>query len=84
VSSGFNDKLYWRRVAPNSIYHCFKKVEGGGFISLCRKHWIERSGGQAIDRPRSEFRCGLCDGKEMERRGWEESGPERLNLHPRS
>ena len=81
MSSGLRDKLYWRQV-HNGTWHCFKKLEGGGFISLCRKHQVERSGGQAVDRPRPEFRCGFCDGREMERRGWEESGSERPD--PRS
>lgn len=70
--SGWQDKLYWRRAGK---YHCFKKVSNPhGYQSLCGQEEIKKSGGQGIRRPPSVLRCGLCDGKEMDRRGWVESG----------
>lgn len=77
--SGFTDKLYWRKVAGD--YHCFKRKAGspGGkaahCISLCGRREITRSGGQGCRRPPAIMRCARCDGLEMARRGWEESGP---------
>ena len=38
---------------------------------------LSNSGGQSIDRPAAVKRCAKCDGLEMKRRGWDESGPER-------
>lgn len=73
---GFADKLYWRRMG-RAQWHCFKKVEGGWFQSLCGKEHIPVSLGQKILRPIAELRCALCDIAEMKRRGWEASGPER-------
>ena len=74
--SGLRDKLYWREASDGS-WHCFKKNQYNTFTSLCGRFDRERSGGQAIDRPSVWQRCGMCDGKEIDRRGWEESGPER-------
>jgi len=71
--SGLIDKLYWR--AAGGRYCCFKKNQGGGFSSLCERFTRERSHGQAVDRPEVNLRCGICDGREAERRGWDESGP---------
>jgi hypothetical protein len=31
--------------------------------------------GRQISHPEAALRCGVCDGLEMERRGWEGSGP---------
>lgn len=45
------------------------------YMSLCNAWYMERSGGQAIRRPIPLMRCGACDGAEMKRRGWDESGP---------
>lgn len=73
--AGLRDKLYWREV--HGRWHCFKKAGHPLYVSLCGRHERTRSGGQAISRPRPELRCGLCDGREMDRRGWTESGPER-------
>ncbi len=73
---GLQDKLYWREVRGGQ-WHCFKKNGEGTFTSLCGRHDLSRSGGQAIDRPHPWQRCGLCDGREMQRRGWNESGPTR-------
>ena len=73
---GLVDKLYWRYHV--SLYHCFKKVRGGGFEALCaRAPKIAKGqlGGQDCRRPEPRLRCGICDGREMERRDWEESGP---------
>ena len=76
---GFVDKLYWRRVGPvGHAYHCFSKVAGRKkipFVSLCGRFDLIRSGGQACSRPAPWNRCGICDGLEMKRRGWDESGP---------
>lgn len=89
MPSGLSDKLYWRQVGVLSDargrYHCFKRAASGPnhrarCVSLCGRHAIERSGGQACRRPEVILRCGECDGREMERRGWEESGP---TLEPR-
>ncbi len=82
--SGFQDKLYWRQPGPGRVWHCFKKVVGGGYLSLCDRFELTRSGGQAVDRPDPWLRCSTCDVAEMKRRGWEESGPTRLANHPRS
>lgn len=77
--AGLRDKLYWRNVGGD--FHCFKRVEGGRggtaarCISLCRREEISRSGGQASRRPEAILRCAICDGEEMKRRGWDESGP---------
>lgn len=70
---GLSDKLYWRLAGGKS--HCFKKAKGGGFVSLCGNWERWRSGGQACRRPLPWKRCGACDGLEMARRGWAESGP---------
>lgn len=75
---GFRDKLYWRCLEKTGWgrWHCFKKVEGGGFQSLCGFHHLPNSLGQKIERPIPELRCARCDIAEMKRRGWQESGPE--------
>lgn len=78
--SGLRDKLYWRSAVSRRDevtvrFHCFKKHEQGGYISLCGYEWRRNSGGQGCRRPRAELRCGICDGAEMKRRGWSESGP---------
>jgi hypothetical protein len=75
VSSGFTDKLYWRKpktLNNSAVYHCFKRVEGGGYRSLCGWWQRTRSGGQAIERPKPTLRCGRCDILEAERRGWKD------------
>lgn len=80
MPKGLTDKLYWRAIdgaSALSSMHCFKKQNGGGYVSLCgrfRKGVL--GGGQHCNRPRAEMRCGACDGAEMKRRGWSESGPE--------
>jgi hypothetical protein len=70
---GLTDKLYWRE--QQGTWHCFKKHQCGGFVSLCDGLTRSLSGGQAARRPEPVLRCGRCDGEEMKRRGWEESGP---------
>lgn len=72
VGRGLTDKLYWRFTGR---WHCFTRVEGGGYISLCGNHSLKRSGGQSSRRPEPILRCGRCDNLEMDRRGWAESGP---------
>lgn len=77
MSSGFADKLYWRAGASGR-WHCFKRrAHDKGYISLCGRETREYAGGQAITRPVVWLRCGQCDGMEMDRRGWDESGPAR-------
>jgi hypothetical protein len=71
---GLTDKLYWR--IARGEWHCFKKLaQVRGFVSLCRRREIALVLGQKISRPEAPLRCGVCDGLEMERRGWEGSGP---------
>jgi len=72
---GLKDKLYWREGAPGSgHYHCFTRSKKGVYVSLCGRFELKRSGGQGCGRPAVLKRCGLCDGREADRRGWEESG----------
>lgn len=80
--SGLRDKLYWRQVSSSNLlagglWHCFKKTEEDGFVSLCGRYSRDLSGGQSIDRPEPHQRCSRCDVEEMNRRGWDESGPTR-------
>lgn len=75
---GWRDKLYWRpRVSMGRVmnfpWHCYKK-SGKWWEALCGQAVIYRTGGQDCRRPDPLMRCGRCDGLEMERRGWEESG----------
>jgi hypothetical protein len=76
--AGLRDPIYWR---PFGRFHAFVRVKGEPgvkYASLCGRVAYgprERIGGQATRRPSPELRCGLCDGLEMERRGWAESGP---------
>jgi hypothetical protein len=73
TSIGFTDKLYWRR--SKRQWHCFKKLlNEKGFISLCHQAEILVVSGQNISRPAVWERCGICDGLEMARRGWDNSG----------
>ena len=44
------------------------------YVSLCGAWNSERSEGQAIRRPAVGMRCGVCDGAEMKRRGWDKPG----------
>lgn len=69
------DKLYWRPLV--SVWHCYRKLKGGGFISLCYRHTIYRTIGQDIRRPITTLRCAQCDNAEKRKRGWEESGEPR-------
>lgn len=69
-----SDKLYWRRVGL-CTWHCYASARPLGFVSLCGKERRAKSGGQAIERPAVHLRCGLCDAREMRRRGWDHSGP---------
>lgn len=68
---GLRDKLFWRKVGGR--VHCFKRLEGGGYESLCNRERIRRSGGQGCGRPPPMLRCGRCDGEEMLRRDRDES-----------
>jgi hypothetical protein len=71
---GLTDKLYWRKARGE--WHCFRKLaQVRGYISLCQRQEIRSVRGQKISRPEAALRCGVCDGLEMERRGWEGSGP---------
>jgi hypothetical protein len=71
---GLVDKLYWREVRPGR-WHCFARSKDRKYVSLCGEHERERSGGQRCSRPRPVLRCGLCDGREAYRRGWDEPAP---------
>ena len=76
-------------MAPSGVlytyYHCFRSVgrlsstknakTGAKYVSLCGAHKLQRSGGQGCERPLPMMRCSICDGAEMDRRGWDESGP---------
>lgn len=75
MSKGFVDKLYWRRVHVHGPAHCFRKQDGK-YRSLCGSWQIARTGGQGCKRPPPVRRCSQCDGAEMIRRGWDESGPD--------
>jgi hypothetical protein len=79
MSTGFTDKLYWRFGDDDKI-HCFKRTRYDGekkavFVSLCNRQEIRGPGNQDIRRPDPLLRCGICDGKEMDRRGVTESMP---------
>lgn len=78
MSTGLADKLYWRPISGGVSYmwHCFRKVRNGGYVSLCGFFKKDRSDGQDVRRPRAEIRCARCDVAEMARRGWAESGPQ--------
>lgn len=71
--SGLRDKLFWRPASGR--WHCFKKADEANYVSLCGDLTRSRSGGQSILRPPPLLRCARCDAREMDRRGWEESGP---------
>ena len=83
MSKGFRDKLYWREFS--GVWHCHKKTVDENnhreFRSLCGKTSVGLGclNGQDIRRPVPYLRCGLCDGREMERRMWDFSGP---TTHP--
>lgn len=72
--SGLRDKLYWRPTLAG--WHCYKSSAAGGYVSLCGRYTSARSGGQGCARPPAFMRCARCDVSEIERRGWDESGPE--------
>ena len=82
--SGLRDKLYWR--PRRDTWHCYRKEtksEGAYFRTLCtfglpiNSHIVSKGpGGQKTARPPALLRCAVCDGLEMERRGWSESGSE--------
>lgn len=76
---GLEDKIYWREVGKFN-FCAFVKSRGSGYVSLCGRLRRDRSGGQASRRPEPILRCAICDGREMARRGWDESGP---TLEPR-
>lgn len=78
---GFKDKLYWRTISGN-VYHCYAwmgrdaEFKWDQWGALCGRLIItHKIGGQKIERPRPELRCGMCDVLEAERRGWEQPAP---------
>lgn len=79
-SSGWADKLYWRKAIPDNPlaqWHCFKKAAPREWVPLCGVGFILiKTGGQGIQRPCAELRCAACDIAEMRRRGWEWGGRE--------
>jgi hypothetical protein len=71
---GLTDKLFWRKARGE--WHCFKKLaQVRGYVSLCQRREIALVLGQQIARPEADLRCSLCDGVEMELRGWDSAGP---------
>jgi|WetSurMetagenome_2_1015567.scaffolds.fasta_scaffold1104915_1 hypothetical protein len=76
--SGFRDKLYWRLMPVDGLWHCFTRGyhRTNVYASLCGNHIRAYSGGQSCSRPKAVLRCRDCDVLEMRRRGWSESGPE--------
>jgi hypothetical protein len=71
---GLTDNLFWRKARKQ--WHCFKKIaQVRGYVSLCQRLEIAMVRGREISRPEAVLRCGVCDGLEMERRGWVGSGP---------
>lgn len=81
MSSGFTDKLYWRWVSWTA--HCFKRVEGGGFQSLCQEFHIKGVQTQLCGRPPIPGRCLDCDDIEQYRRGKNTSMPEEKDFRKR-
>lgn len=81
---GLQDKLYWRMSRHTGKWHCFKRYDlrrrTVWRALCCPEITIMRLEGQDIRRPIPLLRCAACDGAEMKRRGWEESGPE--TVHP--
>jgi hypothetical protein len=66
------DKLYWRR--SRGEWHCFQKLaQVRGYVSLCQRLEIALVLGQQTTRPDASLRCSVCDGVEIERRGWTSS-----------
>jgi hypothetical protein len=52
-----------------------RRLPGSVDVSLCQRQEIAMVRGREISRPEAALRCGVCDGLEMERRGWKGSGP---------
>ena len=78
--SGLRDKLFWRPGAHS--WHVYKRGADRPvvYVTLCgRGRELRRIGGQGAHRPPVYMRCGMCDGIEMARRDWDESGPESDN-----
>lgn len=77
MPKGLTDKLYWRETRPG-FWHCFKAtgLRTPRYEALCGREELYWVGGQDCRRPNPLKRCGVCDGLEMKRRGWVESGPE--------
>lgn len=76
-------KHYWRESHPGHR-HCFvKNRDQGGYVSLCGRERIAKSGGQSCRRPPPMLRCGVCDIEEMRVFGWEASGPTHENWSTR-
>jgi hypothetical protein len=73
-TQGLTDKLFSRKARCG--WHCFKRLDQArGYVSLCQRREIAIVRGQKISRPEARLRCGLCDGLEITRRGWDGSGP---------
>ena len=79
--SGFKVKLYWRGPDRDGRYHCVERA-GKRFESLCGRFSVGQVYCQSILRPAVIERCGDCDGREMEIRGWTESGPATVSEQP--
>lgn len=72
-STWLKDKLYWR---SEHGWHCYRRVSTGRYQALCGRFEIKRIGNQKLNRPKVLMRCGLCDSREITRRGLEESADE--------
>jgi hypothetical protein len=82
MSSGFVDKLYWRWPTDYEA-HCFKRVTGGGFESLCKMYAIKGVQTQICGRPPLLARCGNCDDIEQHRRRVSSPMPEEKDYRRR-
>ena len=69
-------KTKWRWLGGTA--HCFVR-EGKLYESLCGRHTLPKAYGGTCRRPPPMYRCGICDGKEMDLLGWDESGPDHDN-----
>jgi hypothetical protein len=72
-AEGLLEKLYWRK-AKREWHSLHKLAQARRYVSLCQRREIALVQGQQIARPEAHLRCALCDGLEMERRGWDGKG----------
>ena len=70
---GLTWKPKWRQVDAGGEFHCFMKDGHGGYVSLCGRYEVKRTGGQQCHRPHALRRCARCDLGEMQVYGRDES-----------